>query len=284
MISAFARGARVLNEPQYLLVATKAAEFIQKNLYRRNDNALLRTYRDGESKIDGLLDDYAFLIHGLIDLYEASFDIHWLDFANTLQERQNALFWDQQGGAYFTTSGKDPNLLFREKGDFDGAEPNPNSISVLNLVQLSWFFDSEHWRHMAGQTINSFHARLSRSASSLPQMLVGLGALLSPARQVVIAGKPNAGDTLAVLREVNRRYQPNSILILADGGPGQAFFTKKIEFFKDVHPIADKATAYICQNFVCQLPTSDLAVISRLLDTDKSQPTDNKAKQDRDKQ
>jgi uncharacterized protein YyaL (SSP411 family) len=283
MILAFARGARVLNEPQYLQIATKAAEFIEKKLYRQNDNTLLRTYRDGESKIDGFLDDYAFLIRGLIDLYEASFDIHWLDLASTLQETENALFWDPKGDGYFTTSGKDPNLLFRDKGDFDGAEPNPNSISALNLVELSWLLDNDAWRRMAQQTINAFQTQLSQSASSMPQMLVALDTLLSPSRQVVIAGKPDAADTMAILREVNRRYQPNAVVILADSGTGQAFFTKKIEFFKDVHPIAGKATAYICQNFVCQLPTSDLAAISRLLDTSKSSQTD-KAKEDRDKQ
>jgi len=102
--------------------------------------------------------------------------------------------------------------------------------------------------------------------------------------QIVIAGEPDAPDTLALLREVNNRYQPNEILILADGGPGQAYFTQKTEFFKDVHPIEGKATAYVCQNFVCQLPSSDLAVVSRLLDTGKSPPTDSKAKQDAGKQ
>jgi uncharacterized protein len=284
MISAFARGARVLDESRYLKTARQAADFIQEKLYRRSDNTLLRTYRDGQSKIDGFTDDYAFFIQGLVDLYEASFDIHWLDLANTLQERQNALFWDQQGGAYFTTSGKDPNLLLRSKGDFDGAEPSPNSISALNLVRLSWVFDNQDWHRMAKQTIDTFQAQLSQSPSSLPQMLVALDASASSATQVVIAGKPDSADTSALLREINRRFQPNAILILADGGSGQAFFTQKIEFFKDVRPIDDKATAYICQNFVCQLPSSDLAVISRLLDTGKSSPNDNRAKQDADKQ
>jgi uncharacterized protein YyaL (SSP411 family) len=284
MISAFARGARVLNEPRYLEAAERAARFVQKKLYRESDNALLRTYRDGESKIDGFTDDYAFFIQGLIDLYEASFDIRWLEFANTLQNRQNALFWDEKGAAYFTTSGKDPNLFLRSKGDFDGAEPSPNSIAALNLVRLSWFFDNQDWHRMAEQTINAFQAQLSRTPSSLPQLLVALDASASSPRQVVIAGKPDAADTAAVLREVNRRFQPNAILILADGGSGQEFFTQKIQFFKDVHPIDDKATAYICQNFVCQLPTNDLVVISRLLDTGKSSPTGNKAKPDPVKQ
>jgi len=272
MISAFARGARALNEPRYLRIATQAALFVQTKLYRQSGPTLLRTYRDGESKIDGFADDYAFFIQGLLDLYEASFNTHWLDWATTLQDRQNALFWDQKVGAYFTTSGKDPNLLLRTKGDFDGAEPSPNSVSALNLLRLSWFFDNKDWRRMAEQTINAFQARLSQSPSSLPQMLAALDASASSPRQVVIAGKPDASDTQALLREVNHRYQPNEILILADGGPGQAYFTQRIEFFKDVHPIDDKATAYVCENFVCQLPTNDLAVISRLLDTGKSPP------------
>jgi uncharacterized protein YyaL (SSP411 family) len=284
MVSAFARGARVLNEPRYLKMATRAADFVQTKLYRQSDDILLRTYREGESKIDGFTDDYAFFIQGLLDSYETSFDIHRLDLANTLQERQNALFWDKKGGAYFTTSGKDPNLFLRSKGDFDGAEPSPNSVSALNLTRLSWFFDNKDWHRMAEQTINAFQAHLSRSPSSLPLMLVALDASESAPRQVIIAGKSDAADTFELLREINKRYQPNEILILADGGPGQVYFTQKIEFFKDVHPIDDKATAYVCQNFVCRLPSNDLAVVSSLLDTGKPPTTDERAKQDASKQ
>jgi uncharacterized protein YyaL (SSP411 family) len=284
MISAFARGAQVLNEPRYLKTAIQAADFVQTKLYREKGHTLLRTYRDGESKIGGFADDYAFFIQGLLDLYEASFDVRWLDLATVLQERQNALFWDKKADTYYTTTGKDPNLFIRSLGDFDGAEPSPNSVSALNLVRLSWFFDNKDWHRMAEQTINAFQPQLSRSASSLPQLLVALYASESAPRQIVIAGKPDASDTLALLREVNNRYQPNEIVILADSGPGQAYFTQKIEFFKDVHRIEDKATAYVCQNFVCQLPTSDPAVVSRLLDTGNSSPTDNRAKQDAGKQ
>jgi uncharacterized protein len=284
MISAFARGAQVLDEPRYLTTARQAAAFVQTKLYRENDKTLLRTYREGESKIDGFTDDYAFFIQGLLDLYEVSFDTDWLDLATALQDTQNALFWDKKGDAYFTTTGKDPNLFLRSKKDFDGAEPSPNSVSALNLVRLSWFFDNKDWHRMAEQTIDAFQLQLSRSPSSLPQMLVALDASQSAPRQVVIAGKPGASDTLALLREVNNRYHPNEILILADGGPGQAYFTQKVEFFKDVHPIQDKATAYVCQNFVCQLPTNELAVLSHLLDTGKSPPNDNSAKQDAGKQ
>src|SRR5258708_1425454 len=161
MISAFARGAQVLNEPRYLKTASQAADFVQAKLYRQKDHILLRTYRDGESKIDGFADDYAFLIQGLLDLYEASFDVRWLDLATVLQERQNALFWDKKADTYYTTTGKDPNLFIRSLGDFDGAEPAPNSVAALNLVRLSWFFDNKDWHRMAEQTINACQHQLS---------------------------------------------------------------------------------------------------------------------------
>ena len=232
MISALAHGARVLDEPRYLKTATQAADFVQTRLCRQSGHMLLRTYRDGESKIDGFIDDYAFFIQGLLDLYEASFDVRWLDWATALQDHQDALFWDEKGGAYFTTTGQDPNLLLRSKGDFDGAEPSPNSVSALNLVRLSWFFDNKDRLRMAKQTVNAFQARLSQSPSSLPQMLVALDASESAPKQIVIAGKPDAPDTLALLREVNHRYQPNEIVILADAGPGQAYLVKKLSFSK----------------------------------------------------
>jgi len=284
MISALAHGARVLDEPRYLKTATQAADFVQTRLCRQSGHMLLRTYRDGESKIDGFIDDYSFFIQGLLDLYEASFDVRWLDWATALQDHQDALFWDEKGGAYFTTTGQDPNLLLRSKGDFDGAEPSPNSVSALNLVRLSWFFDNKDRLRMAKQTVNAFQARLSQSPSSLPQMLVALDASESAPKQIVIAGKPDAPDTLALLREVNHRYQPNEIVILADAGPGQAYFSQKVEFFKEVHPINGRATAYVCQNFVCHLPSSDLPVVSRLLNAGERPPAVNGAKQDADKQ
>ena len=154
-----------------------------------------------------------------------------MDWATALQDRQNRLFWDQKGGAYFTTSGKDPNLLLRTKGDFDGAEPSPNSVSALNLTRLWWFFDNKDWARMAEKTINAFRIQLSRSPSSLPQMLVALDASASSPRQVVIAGKPDAFDTQALLQEVNKRYQPNE-MILADGGRDRRTPLTRLSFLK----------------------------------------------------
>jgi len=265
MISAFARAAQVLEDPAYLEAANKAADFVQAKLYQRDTNTLLRSYREGASDIEGFADDYAFLIAGLLDLYEASFDTARIEWALKLQERQNELFWDEKEGGYFGTTGKDPKILIRMKEDYDGAEPSPNSIAAVNLLRLAYMLDKSDWRAMAEKTIHAFDGQLARAPSAMPQMLVALDWLRSKPKQIVIAGKPGAPDTQAMLREVRRHFLPIHVLIVADGDAGQEFFAQRVEFMKSVAPIREQATAYVCENFVCQLPTTNLAQLSKLL-------------------
>ena len=137
MISAYARAAQVIDEPRYLEIATRAAKFLRANLYDEKSKLLFRSYRDGRSAVEGFADDYAFVVQGLLDLYEASFDVEWLKFARQLQETQDRLFFDEKNGGYFTTSGKDASVLLRMKDDNDSAEPAASSIAALNLLRLS---------------------------------------------------------------------------------------------------------------------------------------------------
>ena len=274
MISAFAHAAQVLDDPGYRDAATRAATFVRKNLYREKNQTLLRSYRDGPSVVEGFADDYAFLIRGLLDLYEITFDPHWIEWAAKLQTRQDELFWDDKVGGYFTTTGKDANILLRSKEDYDGAEPSPNSIAALNLLRLAQMLERTDWRERAEKTLRAFSAQLEQSPSEMPQMLVALDWLRAKPRQIVIAGKPDAPDTRALLREVNRRFIPDKIVLLADGDIGQKFFARHIEFMKDFVPMGGQATAYVCENFVCQLPTTQPAVLARLLSGRKpSQPS-----------
>ncbi|HEY2567866.1 MAG TPA: thioredoxin domain-containing protein, partial [Candidatus Udaeobacter sp.] len=141
MISAYARGARVLDEPRYLEIATRAAKFLRTNLYEEKSKLLYRNYRGGRSDIQGFADDYAFVIQGFLDLYEASFDVEWLKLAAQLQETQDRLFFDEKSGGYFSISGKDESVFLRMKDDNDGAEPAASSIAALNLFRLSQFRD-----------------------------------------------------------------------------------------------------------------------------------------------
>ncbi len=265
MISAFARAYQVLGEPVYLAAANKAADFARKNLYDAESNTLRRSYREGASDVHGFASDHAFLIQGLLDLYAADFDVSRMEWAMKLQDQQNALFWDEKNGGYFSTSGRDKNVLLRMKDEDDGAEPSPNSVAALNLLRLAAMLDKKAWREQAKKTLHAFDAQLNQAPAALPQMLVALDWSRAKPIQIVVAGKPGAVDTNAMWREVNIHFTPNKVLILADGGAGQKFFSAHVDFMKDVAPIDHQATAYVCENFVCQLPTTDLHRLEQLL-------------------
>src|SRR5213596_606364 len=229
MISAYARAAQVLDDPRYLEIATRAAKFLRTNLYEEKSKLLYRNYRGGRSDIEGFADDYAFVIQGLLDLYEASFDVEWLKFAVELQETQDRLFFGEKNGGYFSTSGKDESVFLRIKDDNDGAEPAASSVAALNLLRLSQIRNDAEWRQLAEKTINAFHATLSSFPSAMPQMLVALDYNLSKPRQIVIAGKIEAPETQALLAEVRRHFLANTIMLLADGAAGQTYLGENNE-------------------------------------------------------
>jgi uncharacterized protein len=267
MISAYARAAQVLDDPRYLEIATRAAKFLRTNLYEEKSKLLYRNYRGGRSDIEGFADDYAFVIQGLLDLYEASFDVEWLKFAIQLQETQDRLFFDEKNGGYFSTSGKDESVFLRMKDDNDGAEPAASSIAALNLLRLSQMRDdpaaagAEHAR----KTIDAFATTLSHFPSAMPQMLVALDYSLSKPRQIVIAGRKDTPETKALLREVNRHFLPKTVLFLADGAEGQKYLGEKNDAIRAMSPINGKSAAYVCENFTCKAPVTDAKQLSELL-------------------
>ena len=265
MISAFARAYRDLGDPAHLESARAAAGFIKSKLHDPERGVLLRSYRDGPAAIDGFAADYAFLIQGLLDLYEADFDPAWLQWADQLQARQDELFWDQDGGGYFASSGKDPNVLIRAKESHDGAEPSENSVAALNLQRLGAMLDQPERRDKAEAILRTFAGAIKEAPTSAPLMLVALDGLLSKPAQIVIAGKPGAPDTLALLEVVRDHPRPHQVVLLADGAEGQKFLGEHAEFYQSVAPLDGKATAYLCEDFVCQLPTSDPGKLKEML-------------------
>jgi uncharacterized protein len=265
MISAYARGAQVLDEPRYLEIATRAAKFLRTNLYEEKSKLLYRNYRGGRSGIEAFADDYAFVIQGLLDLYEASFDIEWLKFAVQLQETQDRLFFDEKNGGYFSTSGKDESVFLRMKDDNDGAEPAASSVAALNLLRLAQFRDDKEMAKRGRKTIDVFTTTLSHFPSAMPQMLVALDHSLSKPRQIVIAGKKDAPETKALLKEVNRHFLPKTVLFLADGAESQKYLGEKNEAIRAMSPIDGKPAAYVCENFTCKAPVTDPKALSELL-------------------
>jgi uncharacterized protein YyaL (SSP411 family) len=249
----------------YRSAAEQAATFIDARLTDKATGRLLRRSREGQTAIDGFVDDYAYLIQGLLDVLEVSLDVKWLEKAIALQQSQDTLFWDSENGGYFSTAGDDPNLLFRMKDDHDGAEPSPNSVAALNLLRLSQMTDHAAWREKAETLFAVFGRHMKEAPASMPQMLVALDFDLTTPKQIIIAGKPNAEDTQALLREVNSHFIPSKILLLADGGEGQQRLAAHMEFIRSIEPIGGKATAYVCENSVCQLPVQNASALAELL-------------------
>src|SRR5437016_6369648 len=267
MISAYARAAQVTDEPRYLEIATRAARFVRSNLYEEKSKLLYRNYRDGRSDVEGFADDYAFVIQGLLDLYEALFDIEWLKFAAELQETQDRLFFDEEKGGYFSTSGKDESVFRRMKDDTECAEPAVSSGAALNLLRLSQLREdpAAAGAKRARKTIDAFVTTLSHFPSAMPQMLVALDYSLSKPRQIVIAGKKDAPDTKALLKEVHRHFLPKTIVLLAEGAESQKYIVEKHEAIRAIFIVDGTAATYVCENFTCKAPVTEPQALAELL-------------------
>jgi uncharacterized protein YyaL (SSP411 family) len=263
MISGLAKAFQVLGEKRYLAAAQRAGEFLHENLYQ---NRLLRSFRGTAGTTNGFAEDYAFLIQGLLDLYEADFDVRWLRWAGELQVQMNALFADPRGG-YFSTEEGATDILFRMKEDHDGAEPSANSIAAMNLARLARIFDRKEFQHSAGRVIGAFHPALERLPAALPQMLAALDASIAEPVQIVVTGKSGEPDTAGLLSVVRSGYRPNKVVLLADGGDGQNWLTQHIEALRTIGPIQGKSAAYVCRNFTCNLPITEPERLARLLGT-----------------
>jgi uncharacterized protein len=265
MISAFARGAQVLDDASHLETATQAAEFIRANLYDESRQILFRSYREGRGEVEGFADDYAFVIQGLLDLYEASFETRWLKFALELQRQLDALFWDNENGGYFTVTGRDGNILLRMKEDNDSAEPAASSVVALNLARLAAIRNDAELLARAKETVNAFARQLAHFPSALPQMLVAFDFLEGAPQQIVIAGNLRDKGMLELLGEIRKHFLPRTIVLLADGGDGQNFLAEKNEAIRAMRPIDGRPSVYICENFACKAPLTDVYELRNLL-------------------
>lgn len=255
IISAFAKAGACLGEQCYLNAARDAAQFIRQHLTDPSTGDLWRTWRDGiRGETPAFAEDYAFLIQGLLDLYEASFDISHLQWAIALQGRQDVLFKDSLGGGYFTGLADDPFLPIRTKEDYDGAEPTASAVSAMNLLRLSRMLHDEENRQAALSIFSGFSNLIQKMPTAVPQMLAALEMHHSPSRQLVIAGDPTSPDTQALLANIRSRYTPDAVVLLADGATGQKLLTTQSEAFSSMKKINGKAALYRCENFSCQHP------------------------------
>lgn len=266
MISALARGYQVLQEPRLLQAAERAADFLLRTMVDSKSGTLKRRYRDGEAGLDGELRDYAYFVQGLLDLYETSQRVELLKAAAELTHKQIALFADTEAGGFFDTSGQDASILVRTKESHDGAEPSGNSVAAMNLLRLAQMVDNARWYDMATETFSAFAQPLQNWPQAMPNMLAAVDYQRKKPKQIIIAGSMEAPDTQRMLREVFSRYLPNKIVMVAEGGDKQKKLAELQPFIENISIRDGKATAYICEDFVCSLPTSDIPVMIKLLE------------------
>ena len=265
MISACARASRILNEESFVKAARDAAEFAAHTLYDPQTKTLRRRYRDGESKFEAQLDDFAFLIQGLVDLYEATFEIKWLTLALELHGVQISLFWDSSSGGFFDFSGKDKSVLLRTKEAYDGAEPSGNSVAVLNGMRLSQVAGDGLLKKYTEAAMRFFAGTLQQSPHAMPQMMSAAIFFLATPRQIVISGPADSPRTAEFATEAARHFLPNAVVLCADGAEGQKFLGEFLPAVASMTPKNGLVSVYVCENYTCELPATDVDQLSLLL-------------------
>jgi uncharacterized protein len=273
MISALARAAvspaECLAEVRdgYRVAAVRAAEFIERELFDARRGVLYRNFRDGRGANEAFAEDYAYLIAGLIDLYEATFDARWLRWADGLQQVMDALFWDGVHGGYFNSRADDASIVLRLKEDYDGAEPSPNSVAAANLLRFSALFHDEAARERALATIEALRAQWAKVPHALPEMLCAIERALELPRQVVIAGDASAAGFGALAAEVFAKAGPRRA-VLASPGADEAgrWLAARAPWLAEMTTGTDgRARAFVCERFTCQAPVDTPAALRAVL-------------------
>ena len=276
MLGAFARAYAILGDEKYLVAAEKNLAFVQEKLWnsggmdgfhsvpdsigkdgdaveRVPTGTLFHRWRDGERDNVQLLEDYAFLLSGVIDLYEATLEPKHLDFAIALAEAMIAKFYDAENGGFWQSAGDAKDLILRMKDDYDGAEPSGNSVATLALLKLAAITGREDFKKPAEATLRLFAHRLQNFPQAMPFMLHALDFWLEEPRRVVIAGDPTSAKVRELLRAAHSVYQPNKIVL---GNTGA------VEAFARTLPARDGPVVYLCTGRACQPPTNDVAKVS----------------------
>ena len=264
MIAALARGAQVFDEPTYSDAALRAVNFIIQSLQTK-EGRLLHRFWDGEGSIPGNVDDYSFIVWGLLELYEATFDTKHLLKALEYQSHLFAYFGDDQNGGFFFTPADAEEVLTRPKELHDGAIPSGNSIALINTLRLSRLTGDAEMGKRAHKIYRAFGAPADAMPTAYTQFLCGLDFVIGPASEVIIAGYVNKEDTRLMLRDSRKRFLPNKIVVLRSESSTPPDIETIAPFVQSYSIRNGQATAYVCSNFTCSLPTNDPKKMMELL-------------------
>jgi len=268
MIAALARGAQVFDEPAYAEAALRAMDFIIQSM-QTGDGRLLHRLRDNHAAIDANIDDYSFMIWALLELYEATFQTRYLSKALEYQSRLFDSFWDDKDGGFFFTADDAEKLLTRPKELYDGAIPSGNSVAYINALRLSRITGDAGMDDRTREIYRAFRAQADAMPSAFTQFLCGLDFAIGPSSEVIIAGDMDQTDTQAMLAALRRCFVPNKIVIFRPVNKTAPDIETIAPFTQSLLAVNGEATAYVCTNFTCALPTNDPQKMLELLNTKK---------------
>ena len=259
MIAAFASAAKAFDSAEYRAVASRAADFMLGTL-RRDDGRLLKRFRAGKAGLVGMLEDYAFAVWGLIETYEATFEERYLAAAIALTEDMIAHFHDGERGGFYMAPDDGEALIVRSKEIYDGAIPSGNSVAALNLLRLARLTGETRYEELAEGTMLAFSGDVARSPQNHTQLMLAVDFAAGPSNEVVISGVRGAEDTRAMARALNREFVPNKVVVLRPTGEADAI-SKLVPYVAEQVPLEGRATAYVCRDFACQAPTTDVEIM-----------------------
>jgi hypothetical protein len=268
MIAAFARAARVLvdspRRADWLQAALRAAQAVFDHLWRPDQKRLLRRFRDGEAAVEAFCEDYAFLIWGLLELFQASGDGVWFDRAIELSAIQTELFFDDRDAGWFSTTGHDSSVLLRLKEDYDGAEPGAASVTVHNLLVLGELLGDTAGVERARRTLERYGTQIGRVVRVMPFMVSNIAHWHARKAQIVVAGPPSAPGTRALERVVAGRYLPFAVVVPVQAGQNDSL--ARLPWLAAMGQRDGHASAYVCYDFTCQTPITDPGALEQQLD------------------
>lgn len=262
MIASLSKASQVFKDRIYSDVAKDAAEFILSELCIKN--RLKHRYRDGEARITGNLDDYSFIIWGLLELYTAIFDIKYLNAAIKLNKTLLKHFWDEVDGGFYFTAEDSEKVLMREKKTYDSATPSGNSVEILNLIRIARLTEDPELEAKAVKMEALFSENIKRALTGHTHFINAVDFKVGPSFEVVIVGKPESSDTVNMLSTLNKTYIPNKVIIFKD--PDNPIVDKIAESLEFKESIDGKATAHICAAGSCKMPTTNIDEMLKLLD------------------
>ena len=255
MLGAISRASVILNETKYLEAAESNLSFLQTKLWDSKSKTLYHRWRNGERDNVQLLDAYAFLIDGVLHLYEVTLDPKHLQFAIDLSDGMKTRFYDEPNGGFWQSTDT-PHLILQVKEDYDGAVPSGNSVAALGLLRLGKITDNKEYIKMAEKTLTLFSDNLKNNPQTVPYLLQALDYIIHEPRRAVITGDPRSSGAKGLIAAAHSVYQPNKV-VLGVSGPVEDF-AKKL-------PIGNQSEVYLCTGNACQEPTINEAKLREML-------------------